>query len=159
MSEIQMCECCGYDEPAIQYNEREGHMCKDCLKSWENSHQCEVCYVWQDDPCYEGKCEYCQRMYEGECEVLENGWKQVLEDCDDGYDLENFAGAAKKWECCAVGEILGFPSHVDTHRITWEIKDLGDRFWNAVDDGSLKEAADVYKMIQEYKEEILKIKG
>ena len=157
MTQIQMCENCGFDEPAVEYDEYEGHMCKDCHTSWQNSYKCEDCNEWQEDQTYEGRCVYCQRMYEGECEVRCNGWKQVLEDYDE-YDLENFEGAAKKWESCVIGEILGFPdSTMIAGQLPYELRTLAEEFSRAVGNGCQKDATKIYGSIQEWTPVIRKI--
>ena len=159
MSETQMCECCSFDEPAIQYNETEGHMCKDCLDSWEKSHLCGKCHEWQESPCHEDRCEYCERTDDAEAEAKEIGWKRVLEDYDD-HDLEPFGEAAREWNCCAVGEILGFPeSDKDIRsRLPYEIIRLGEEIYENVDSGNARRAEEVRKQIPEHKDQILKIR-
>lgn len=93
-----------------------------------------------------------------ETELKEVGWYNIIDNAMEfDHSIEPFGDLANHWECCAIGEICGWPDDVYSHRLPEDIRELGDNFGLAVRHDKVKEASQILQKIIERKEEILKI--
>ena len=99
-------------------------------------------------------------MYESDEEqhVKQVGWYNVIDNAlEFSGSIEPYGDLANQWECCAIGEICGFPDAVYSSQLPSDLKELGDAFGLAVRNDRVEKAQHILHEITERKDEILEL--